>query len=96
MRRPPDEQLRAAVLDRLASDACTAAQDLRVGVLNGIIHLAGWVGSMDIRAAAERIAWQVPGARGVVNRIDAPGAPNPARTVNLELDDGDWFDVITP
>lgn len=59
---------------------------LRVGVLNGIAHLAGTVNSMAKRQTAEELAKQVVGIRGVVNRIEAPGAPSPSRAVNLDLD----------
>lgn len=80
-----DESLRAAILEILAADDRTASADLRVGVLNGIVHLAGAVGSLPERTAAEELAEQAPGVRGVVNRIEAPGAPSPAREINLDL-----------
>ena len=81
----PDEILRVAILSVFAADSQTAFIDLRVGVLNGIAHLAGTVDSLSIRSAAEMIANQVVGIRGVVNRIEAPGAPSPSREVNLNL-----------
>ena len=81
----PDESLRAAILAKLAVDERTASAELRVGVLNGIAHLAGRVDTLVERAAAEEIVQRVDGVRGVVNRIEAPGAPSPARTVNLDL-----------
>ena len=80
-----DESLRAAILALLAADSRTAHADLRVGVLNGIAHLAGVADSLPQRAAAEKLAGQTPGVRGVVNRIEAPGAPSPAREINLDL-----------
>lgn len=85
--RPPssDESLRAAILDLFDVDARTASASLRVGVLNGIAHLAGNVHSLEVRDAAEELVRSVYGVRGVVNRIAAPGAPSPARTVNLNL-----------
>ncbi|MBN2147742.1 MAG: BON domain-containing protein [Anaerolineales bacterium] len=83
----PDESLRAAILAQLLVDERTAKSELRVGVLNGIAHLAGRVDTLTGRAAAEEIAQGVAGVRGVVNRIEAPGAPSPARTVNLNLSD---------
>ena len=82
-----DESLRAAILALLAADSRTAHTDLRVGVLNGIVHLAGAADSLAERAAAEELAGQAPGVRGVVNRIEAPGAPSPAREINLDLKD---------
>ena len=81
----PDDDLRAAVHAALAADERTAAAELRVGVLNGIVHLAGAVDSLARRAAAEEIALRIEEVRGVVNRIEAPGAPNPARTIHLDL-----------
>jgi len=80
-----DEDLRAAILADFMVDSRIASCDLRVGVLNGIAHLAGKVDSLQRRCLAEEIASQVPGVRGVVNRIEAPGAPSPARTINLDL-----------
>jgi osmotically-inducible protein OsmY len=80
-----DKYLREAILTVFATDSRTASSDLRVGVLNGIAHLAGAVDSMAKRDTAEELANQVCGIRGVVNRIDAPGAPSPSRTVNLDI-----------
>lgn len=82
-----DEDLRTAVLAALAADERTAAAELRLGVLNGIVHLAGAVDTLAKRLAAEQVALSVEGGRGVVNRIEAPGAPNPARTIHLNLRD---------
>lgn len=83
-----DQSLREALLDRLGSDKRTAQTSLRVGILNGIAHLAGQAPSLAIREAAAEIAAQIPGVRGVVNRIEAPGAPSPARVIHLNLDQG--------
>jgi osmotically-inducible protein OsmY len=84
---PPnlDERLRAAILAVLATEVQTAGADLRVGVLNGIVHLAGSAESLQKRARAEVLAEGVHGVRGVVNRIEAPGGPSPAREINLDL-----------
>jgi osmotically-inducible protein OsmY len=81
-----DEDLREIILTNFATDNQIASDDLRVGVLNGIAHLAGAVDSMTKRHRAEKLAKHVPGIRGVVNRIKAPGAPSPSRAVNLDLD----------
>jgi osmotically-inducible protein OsmY len=80
-----DKELRLAVLEALAAEARTAPLNLRVGVVNGIVHLAGQAPSKGIWSLAERLAAGIPGVRGVVNRIEAPGAPPPGRTVNLDL-----------
>ncbi len=80
-----DEKLRTAILSRFAMDERIAQANLRVGVLNGIVHLAGAVTSNEIRILAAELAEAEPGVLGVVNRIEAPGAPSPARTINLKL-----------
>lgn len=81
----PDKNLRAAILVKFAAESRIASANVRVGVLNGIAHLAGEVDSLDKRSMVEDLARRVPGVRGIVNRIEAPGAPNPSRTVNLDL-----------
>ncbi len=81
----PDESLRAEIMAALAVDSRTAHTGLRVGVLHGIVHLAGAADSLAERAAAETLAAQTPGVRGVVNRIAAPGAPSPTRKIDLNL-----------
>jgi osmotically-inducible protein OsmY len=78
-----DEKLRAVILARFAANDCTAFANLRVGVVNGIVHLAGVVNSIETRVVAAELAEEVQGVRGVVNRIEAPGAPLPSRTVHL-------------
>ena len=83
----PDENLRTEILAVFAADSRTSSSELRVGVLNGIAHLAGTVSSLAIRTVAEELAIHVRGIRGVVNRIESPGAPSPARIVNLILKD---------
>ena len=80
-----DERLRAAILAVLATEVQTLCADLRVGVLNGIVHLAGSVDSLQKRTRAEMLVYDVQGVRGVVNRIKAPGGPSPAREINLDL-----------
>ncbi len=81
----PDENLRAAILAEFASEGQIAAANVRVGVLNGIVHLAGMVDSLAERAAVEELVRGIPGVRGIVNRIEAPGAPSPSRTIHLDL-----------
>ena len=50
-----DEGLRTAILEALATNGQTSRLNLRVGVLNGIAHLAGSAGTMAERAVAEEI-----------------------------------------
>jgi len=85
MERLMDERLRDSVLQALAADARTASLNLRVGVLGGIVHLGGSAPSDDDWVWAEMVSARVPGVRGVVNRIEAPGAPSPARAIHLDL-----------
>jgi hypothetical protein len=80
----PDEHIRLAVIAALSANERTAGLDLRVGVMNGIVHLAGSVPSLSLRQLAQDIISQAPGIRGVVNRIEAPGAPSPGRIINLD------------
>jgi osmotically-inducible protein OsmY len=84
-----DKLLHKKVLASLAADDRTATANLHVGVLNGFVHLAGVVSSLDIRTVAAELAGNIYGVRGVINRIDAPGAPRPARIINLHPENRD-------
>jgi len=81
----PDAALRTRILQALALDQRTALLELRVGVVSGIAHLAGQAPSVELWILAEQVVSGVAGVRGVVNRIEAPDAPSPARAVNLDL-----------
>lgn len=81
----PDETIRTAILQNIAIDHRINRLDLHVGVLHCIVHLSGRVDTIAIRRRLETMAKQVPGVRGVVNRIDAPGSPRPDRKINLNL-----------
>jgi osmotically-inducible protein OsmY len=83
-----DEQLRLAVLDALEGNESLVGMNFRVGVLNAVAHLAGSAPTVSIWELAGEIAAGVPGVRGVVNRIDAPGAPSPSRIINLNSHPG--------
>ncbi len=80
-----DKRLRAAVLLTFGTDTDLAPLDLRVGVLNAIVHLCGSAPTSALWERAGQVAGDVPGVRGVVNRIWAPGAPHPTRTIHLDL-----------
>lgn len=84
-RQNPDKRLREAVQRRLAAHAFRSFLSVRVGVLNGIVHLAGNAPTLEMRQKAAAVVRIIPGVRGVVNRIEAPGAPPPARPVDLNL-----------
>jgi hypothetical protein len=43
------------------------------------------VASIETRILAAELVGEITGVRGVVNRIEAPDAPSPARTINLNL-----------
>jgi osmotically-inducible protein OsmY len=81
---PSDENLRLTVLGLFAA-AGGEMTGIRVGVLNGVAHLAGSLPSLDLYRAAEEMAADVPRVRGVANRIEAPGAPSPSRKIDLDL-----------
>jgi len=80
-----DKELRQVVLDLLARDPRTAHLELRVGVLNGIVHLAGKAFSLESWNLVQKLAADLPETRGVVNRIQAPGAPSPARSIDVTI-----------
>lgn len=80
-----DKQIRNAVCLALKADKRIAAYDLRVGVLNEVVHLAGELPTLYLWELVGEIALEIPRVRGVVNRIEAPGAPEPARTIHLRL-----------
>ena len=83
MRQDPassDESLRAEIIAVLAADSRTAHADLRVGVLNGIVHLAGrlmpWLNAPQ-RSAGRAGAWRARGGEPDLSaRRTQPGATN--------------------
>jgi len=78
-----DSDLRRVVLETLANNPATCGLELRVGVHHGIAHLGGSVSSLDHWRRAEAVVSSVPGIHGVVNRIEAPGAPSTDRVIHL-------------
>ena len=79
-----DETLRLKILNELAKHF-SHPNNLRVGVVGGIAHLAGKLSSWDEWDLAEVITGSLFGVYGVVNRIEAPGAPPPGRKIDLNL-----------
>lgn len=79
-----DEKIRKEIL-LVFSKGLEKDLHLRVGVLNGFVHLAGTVNSKDTRIKVEELVAKIKGVRGVVNRIEAPGSPHPARIIHLDL-----------
>ncbi len=50
--------------------------------------------STEERLIAAELAGGIHGVRGVVNRIEAPGAPTPGRTIHLDLpSEKEWKDI---
>lgn len=68
-----DQDLVIEVALALGKDERTRFEWISVGAQNGVITLAGLVGSKDIRDAAEAISASVPQVRGVINCLEAPG-----------------------
>lgn len=82
---PSDTELREKILALFSTNSSQIFANLRVGVMHGIVHLAGYVDTLARRATAEEMVHKIHAVRGVVNRIEAPGAPSPARTIQLNL-----------
>ena len=76
----PDDKL----LSEVASALSPIEQSYRVkfftGLSNGVVGLHGEVGSATVRSLAEKCAANIPGVRGVINSVRAPG-------VNWEAED---------
>jgi len=77
----PDENLRPAMPGCFAGDERTASANLRVGVLNGIVHQAGAVQSREARIAAVELAGSAPGYSGRPGSRRASGC-DPGRTTS--------------
>jgi osmotically-inducible protein OsmY len=69
----------------LATDKDMASLGVWVGVLQAVVYLTGRAPSRRLWQQAQDVAAGVAGVRGVVNRIEPPGAPRPARTVSIPL-----------
>jgi osmotically-inducible protein OsmY len=67
-----DDDLRLAVAGALARDPRTSSFRFRVDSFRGTIHLFGNVGAPEARLAAEEVATEVTGVRGVVSRLTTP------------------------
>lgn len=80
-----DTELREKIMALFSTNSSQIFANLRVGVMHGIVHLAGNVDSLAKRAKAEEMVQKIHAVRGVVNRIEAPGAPSPARSIQLNL-----------
>ena len=65
-----DKNLQASVDERFAAERTPELSRVKPTVDDGVIYLTGIVNSPEQKAAAERIAFRVPGSRGVVNRLE--------------------------
>ncbi len=86
--RTAGADLRVGVLNGIAHLAGTVGSLAERALAESLAQGVGAVGSPEARALAESLARGVPGVRGVANRIEAPGAPSPAREINLDLSNG--------
>jgi len=57
------------------------------GVQNGVVVLTGKVGSAEVRSMVEKYAAAVPGVRGVINSLQAPG-------VNLQAEENRFLQPL--
>ncbi len=78
LRAPDDKAITSSVQAKLFEDPVLKTRDIRVSSQNGVVTLAGSVGTDLERGAAERMAGQVTGVKQVVNQLvvgDAAAAP---------------------
>jgi osmotically-inducible protein OsmY len=75
MAESSDAKIAGAVTILLAWSAELDAEHVRARVENGLVTLEGSVARPTERRAAERLARQIRGVRGVSNRIQVAGKP---------------------
>ena len=64
-----DANLNAAVAERFAAEKSSDLAPVKAEVKGGIIYLSGTVASDEARTHAEKVGFQVPDSKGVVNNI---------------------------
>ena len=64
-----DQQLENEVFKELESCPFLNADNLSIGVKDGVVTLAGQVGSMKEKWAAEESAWRVAGGRAIAVNV---------------------------
>jgi osmotically-inducible protein OsmY len=64
-----DANLSAAVSERFAAQKTSDFARVKTEVKDGVIYLSGTVASDEQRSRAEKVAFQVPGTKGVVNNL---------------------------
>jgi len=72
-----DEELRASVKQALLRDLAVDATLIVVDAREGVVTLAGRVGSSAQQYAAEDVAWWTPGVTDVVSHLHVDGVPEP-------------------
>lgn len=83
-RNPSDQELRQQVYQAIAANEQLRQCNLRVGVVSGFVHLGGKLSSLELYVYAEELVKNLAGVKGVINRIEAPGAPSPSRVIHLD------------
>ena len=76
----PDDKIMRKVAGALGKIEHVYGVKFFTGVQNGVVGLHGEVGSATVRSLAEKYAANIPGVRGVINSVRAPG-------VDLEAED---------
>jgi osmotically-inducible protein OsmY len=64
-----DANLNASVSERFAAQKSADFAGVKTEVKDGVIYLSGTVASDEQRSRAEKVAFQVPGTRGVINNL---------------------------
>ena len=76
----PDDKITREVAGALGKIEHVYGVKFFTGAQNGVVGLHGEVGSATVRSLAEKYAANIPGVRGVINSVRAPG-------VDLEAED---------
>jgi osmotically-inducible protein OsmY len=69
----PDDKITREVAGALGKIEHVYGVKFITGVQNGVVGLHGEVGSAAVRSLAEKYAANIPGVRGVINSVRAPG-----------------------
>lgn len=65
-----DSAITVKVNAALIADADTKAREIHVRTVHGVVELAGYVDSLNVKDKASRLASSVSGVRDVVNRLE--------------------------
>ena len=64
-----DKNLNASAQERFAAQKSADLAGVKTEVKDGVIYLSGTVASEEQRSRAEKVAFQVPGSKGVINNL---------------------------